>query len=65
MTEVLMIGIRITIVKMTRDWSGGATGLFAFGALTLMLAHRGVLRPKILWNIGEHLPGPRRRRSSA
>jgi paraquat-inducible protein A len=39
---------------------GGAAGLFAFGALTLMLAIVVSFDPKILWNIGEHLPGPRR-----
>jgi paraquat-inducible protein A len=34
--------------------------LFAFGALTLMLAIVVSFDPKIIWNIGEHLPGPRR-----
>jgi paraquat-inducible protein A len=61
MTEVLMIGILITIVKMTSLAQVLVQpGLFAFGALTLMLAIVVSFDPKIIWNIGEHLPGPRR-----
>ncbi|HEX5341104.1 MAG TPA: paraquat-inducible protein A [Duganella sp.] len=61
MTEVLMIGILITIVKMTSLAKVVVQpGVFAFGALTVMLTIVVSCDPKILWNIGEHLPGPRR-----
>ncbi|MCL6485128.1 MAG: paraquat-inducible protein A, partial [Janthinobacterium lividum] len=56
MTEVLMIGILITVVKM----GSLATvlpqpGLFAFGALTLLLAIVVSFDPKALWNLGDDL----------
>jgi len=58
MTEVLMIGILVTIVKMTSLAQVVVQpGLFAFGALTLMLAIVVSFDPKILWNLSEHLPG--------
>jgi paraquat-inducible protein A len=57
MTEVLMIGILITIVKMTSLAQVVVQpGLFAFGALTLMLAIVVSFDPRILWNIGDCLP---------
>lgn len=57
MTEVLMIGILITIVKMTSLATVVVQpGLFAFGALTLMLAIVVSFDPKLLWNLGDHLP---------
>jgi paraquat-inducible protein A len=59
MTEVLMIGILITIVKMTSLAQVLLQpGLFAFGALTLLLAVVVSFDAKLLWNIGEHFPGP-------
>ena len=57
MTEVLMIGILITIVKMTSLATVVLQpGLFAFGALTLMLAIVVSFDPRLLWNLGDHLP---------
>ncbi|MBB5606625.1 paraquat-inducible protein A [Janthinobacterium sp. S3M3] len=65
MTEVLMIGILITVVKMTSLATVvPQPGLFAFGALTVMLAIVVSFDPKTLWNVGddlvrESLPGIR------
>ena len=65
MTEVLMIGILITVVKMTSLATVvPQPGLFAFGALTLLLAVVVSFDPKALWNIGDRqigqvLPGIR------
>ena len=57
MTEVLMLGILITIVKMTSlAQVVMQPGLFAFGALTLMLAIVVSFDPRILWNTGDCLP---------
>ncbi|WP_426318450.1 paraquat-inducible protein A [Pseudoduganella sp. R-43] len=56
MTEVLMIGILITIVKMTSLATVVLEpGLFAFAALTLMLAIVVSFDPKMLWNLGDAL----------
>ncbi|HEX7683077.1 MAG TPA: paraquat-inducible protein A [Trinickia sp.] len=70
MIEVLMLGILVTIVKMTslaRVIPNAA--LFAFGALTLMLAVVVLFDPRTLWDIADEIgarraPG-RQRASSA
>lgn len=61
MTEVLMIGILITVIKMTSLARVlPQPGLFAFGALTLMLAVVVSFDPKALWNIADDLaPQPK------
>jgi paraquat-inducible protein A len=54
MVEVLMLGILVTIVKMTslaRVIPEAA--LFAFGALTLMLAVVVLFDPRALWDIAD------------
>lgn len=54
MIEVLMLGILVTIVKMTslaRVIPEAA--LFAFGALTLMLAVVVLFDPRVLWDIAD------------
>ena len=56
MIEVLMLGILVTIVKMTslaRVIPEAA--LFAFGALTLMLAVVVLFDPRALWDIADTL----------
>ncbi|WP_245774208.1 paraquat-inducible protein A [Rugamonas rubra] len=56
MTEVLMIGILITIVKMTSLAQVLVQpGLFAFGALTAMLAFVVAYEPRALWELGDRL----------
>ena len=56
MTEVLMIGILITVIKMTSLATVvPRPGLFAFGALTMMLAIVVSFDPKALWNAGDDL----------
>ncbi|WP_430886685.1 paraquat-inducible protein A [Janthinobacterium agaricidamnosum] len=56
MTEVLMIGILITVVKMTSLATVlPQPGLFAFGALTVLLAIVVSFDPKALWNLGDDL----------
>lgn len=59
MIEVLMLGILVTIVKMTslaRVIPDAA--LFAFGALTLMLAVVVMFDPRTLWDMADSLAGP-------
>jgi paraquat-inducible protein A len=62
MIEVLMLGILVTIVKMTslaRVIPEAA--LFAFGGLTLMLAVVVMFDPRVLWDIADPLrTGPAR-----
>jgi paraquat-inducible protein A len=58
MTEVLMIGILITIIKMTSlAHVAVQPGLFAFGALTLMLTVVVSFDPRTLWNLGDRIAG--------
>ncbi|MET3134132.1 paraquat-inducible protein A [Oxalobacteraceae bacterium GrIS 1.11] len=61
MTEVLMLGILITVIKMTSlARVAPQAGLFAFAALTVMLALVLSFDPKTLWQIGDQLaPRPR------
>lgn len=62
MTEVLMIGILITIVKMTSVAHVRVQpGLFGFAALTFLLAIVVRYEPRTLWNLGDQvapLPPP-------
>ena len=56
MTEVLMVGILITIIKMTSLAQVVAQpGLFAFGALTLLLTVVVSFDPRVLWIMGDRL----------
>ena len=58
MTEVLMIGILITIIKMTSLAQVVAQpGLFAFGALTLLLTVVVSFDPRALWLVGDRMQG--------
>ncbi len=67
MTEVLMIGILITVIKMTSlAHVVPHPGLFAFGALTLLLALVLAVDPKALWDLADDMaPRPPPRRSYA
>lgn len=59
MTEVLMIGILVTLVKMTAlARVMPQPGLFAFGALTLMLALVVRFEPRTLWEVADRLRAP-------
>jgi paraquat-inducible protein A len=56
MTEVLMIGILIGLIKMTSMSKVVIQpGLLAFGALTLMMAVESSLDPRLLWNAADRL----------
>lgn len=56
MIEVLMIGILITIIKLTSSVHVvPQPALFAFGALTLLLAIVVRFEPGALWNLGDQL----------
>ena len=56
MTEVLMIGILIGLIKMTSMSKVVIQpGLLAFGALTLMMAVEASLDPRLLWNTADRL----------
>jgi paraquat-inducible protein A len=60
MIEVLMLGILVTIVKMTSlAHVIPEAALFAFGALTLMLAVVVMFDPRTLWDIADALPARR------
>ncbi len=59
MTEVLMLGILITIVKMSsKTIVTLQPGMFAFGALTVMLAIVTSFDPRRLWRIADELVRP-------
>jgi len=63
MIEVFMLGVLITIVKMVslaRVIPEAA--LFAFGALTLMIAVVVTFDPRTLWDVADALPRERLRR---
>ncbi len=65
MIEVLMLGILVTIVKMTSlARVVPEAALFAFGALTLMLAVVVLFDPRALWDIADVI-GARRTRGAA
>ncbi|HEX8602665.1 MAG TPA: paraquat-inducible protein A [Pseudoduganella sp.] len=62
MTEVLMIGILVTAIKMTSLARViPHPGLFAFGALTILCAVAMRYEPRALWELGDRLDPPARR----
>jgi paraquat-inducible protein A len=62
MIEVLMLGILVTIVKMTSlARVVPEAALFAFGALTLMLAVVVMFDPRALWDIADAIKERRAR----
>ncbi|QBE65983.1 paraquat-inducible protein A [Pseudoduganella lutea] len=59
MTEVLMIGILVTAIKMTSLARViPHPGLFAFGALTILCAVALRYEPRALWALGDHAGPP-------
>ncbi len=59
MTEVLMIGILVTAIKMTSLARViPHPGLFAFGALTILCAVVMRYEPRALWALGDRLDPP-------
>jgi paraquat-inducible protein A len=59
MTEVLMIGILVTAIKMTSLARViPHPGLFAFGALTVLCAVALRYEPRALWTLGDRLDTP-------
>ncbi len=61
MTEVLMIGILVTVIKMTSlARVVPHPGLFAFGALTILCALVLRYEPKALWALADQLDPPLR-----
>ncbi|PTB20911.1 paraquat-inducible protein A [Trinickia symbiotica] len=72
MIEVLMLGILVTIVKMTSlARVVPEAALFAFGGLTLMLAVVVMFDPRVLWDMADRLnarqgdaPAARERRAA-
>lgn len=62
MIEVLMLGILVTIVKMTSlARVVPEAALFAFGALTLMLAVVVLFDPRALWDVADIIKTRRER----
>jgi paraquat-inducible protein A len=65
MTEVLMMGILVTVIKMTSlARVVPHPGLFAFGALTLLSALVMRYEPRALWALGDRV-APRQARHAA
>jgi paraquat-inducible protein A len=61
MTEVLMMGILVTVIKMTSlARVVPHPGLFAFGALTMLSALAMRYEPRALWALGDRIGPPRR-----
>lgn len=66
MTEVLMMGILVTVIKMTSlARVVPHPGLFAFGALTLLSALAMRYEPRALWALGDRVAPRTMRRAPA